>query len=126
MLGGGMRQAGIFAAAGLVALDTMVDRLAEDHANARRLAELVRDCGLPLTHEEVATNMVFIEVSKAGIDPEVLVAAMRDVGVIVNPAKAGRLRFVTHADISAEDIEEAGRRLSRAVRSILPAAQARA
>ena len=122
MLGGGMRQAGVFAAAGLVALDSMIDRLAEDHANARRLAQILHDLGLLLTHETVATNMVFVEASRATAVGDALVAALHKAGVIVNPVKADRIRFVTHADISAADIEEAGRRIAAVLQ---PRTQAR-
>jgi threonine aldolase len=112
VLGGGMRQAGVFAAAGLVALDNMIDRLAEDHANARRLAQILRGLGLTLTHDTVATNMVFVEAPRASADGDAFVSALRKAGVIVNPVKAGRIRFVTHADISTADVEEAGRRVA--------------
>ena len=116
-IGGGMRQAGIFAAAGLFALDRMVDRLAEDHANARKLAGILRECGFGIAFE-VTTNMVFVDIP-TDICPVALVREMRSAGVIVNPAKGRRLRFVTHADISAADIEESG----RTIRSVLGSAK---
>ena len=115
-IGGGMRQAGVFAAAGLVAFDTMIDRLADDHRNARRLGELVREAGLKLDGE-VATNMVFAEVPATLMEGDAFVAALALRGLQINPPKGGRIRFVTHADVSAADIEEAGVRLLAAARS---------
>ena len=109
LLGGGMRQAGVLAAAGIVALDSMIDRLAEDHANARRLAERLEESGFRLAFE-VMTNMVFAE-SPPWIAAEELVARMQERGVRVNMPKAKRLRFVTHADLSAADIEDACQRI---------------
>ncbi|HSY86597.1 MAG TPA: GntG family PLP-dependent aldolase [Verrucomicrobiae bacterium] len=115
-IGGGMRQAGVFAAAGLVAFDTMIDRLADDHRNARRLGDFVREAGLRLVGE-VATNMVFAEVPTTLMDADAFVAALGVRGLRVNPPKGNRIRFVTHADVSAADIEEAGQRLLAAARS---------
>jgi threonine aldolase len=117
MVGGGMRQAGVFAAAGLVALDTMIERLADDHANARRLAELLRGCGLAPVSRETPTNMVFVDVTPGPLVPDALVRALRAEGLVVNPPKGRRIRFVTHADVTAADIEEAGRRIARAVQA---------
>lgn len=108
--GGGMRQAGIFAAAGLVALDTMVDRLAEDHANARRLAILLAEAGLELDPppEEVESNILFAEIPAALMDAEAFVGRLREEGIVVNPPRARRIRLITHHDVSAEDVERAG------------------
>ena len=110
MLGGGMRQAGVLAAAALHALDQHVERLAEDHANARRLAEGLR--GLPgVTVQTPQTNIVFVDV-----------AAEKATGVVDRARAAGvlctglyRLRFVTHLDVSTRDIDQA----IRALRTIL-------
>jgi len=117
VVGGGMRQAGIVAAAGLVALDTMVNRLAEDHANARRLALLLTDAGLKLDPppEEVETNILFAEVPVELMDPIAFVEGLNREGVVVNPARDRRVRFITHHNISADDIEVAG----AAVRTIV-------
>lgn len=108
--GGGMRQAGIFAAAGIVALDVMVDRLAEDHANARRLAMLLAEAGLVLDDppEEVETNIIFAEIPVNLMDADEFVGRWAAEGVSVNPAKNRRIRLITHHDISAGDIEAAG------------------
>jgi threonine aldolase len=115
MLGGGMRQAGILAAAGLVALDTMIDRLAEDHAKARRLAEILAACGFLLEAGGVETNIVFAEAPSQSADPSALHGMLATEGVVANPPRGRRFRFVTHADVSSAMIEEAGLRIHRAV-----------
>jgi len=109
--GGGMRQAGIFAAAGLLALDTMVDRLAEDHANAKRLATILAEAGLFLDPplEEVESNILFAEIPAELMDADMFVARLREEGVIVNPPRSRRIRLITHHDVSADDVEFAGR-----------------
>jgi threonine aldolase len=114
-----MRQAGVVAAAGIVALDTMVDRLAEDHANARRLAVLLAEAGMILDHppEEVETNIVFAEIPVDLMDAEVFVGRLAEEGVSVNPPNNRRIRLIAHHNISADDIEAAG----AAVRRVLAA-----
>ena len=109
LVGGGMRQAGVWAAAGLVALDVMIERLAEDHEHARRLAELLADAGLPCNPEEVETNMVFFEVPENVMPAPDFVARLATGGVTINPPKGKRVRFVTHADVDGKDVEEAAR-----------------
>src|SRR5947209_14841798 len=114
MLGGGMRQAGIIAAAGIVALERMVDRLAEDHANARRLAEGVAKLpGLTVNLVDVQTNIVIFGVqrpegpggSEAATRELVAQCAARKVkSHAIGPTS---IRCVTHKDIDAEDIERA-------------------
>jgi len=108
--GGGMRQGGVFAAAGIVALDTMVDRLAEDHANARRLAAPLAEAGLHVDPppEEVETNIVFAEVPEELMDAAGFVSALGLKGVVVNAPRGRRVRCITHHDVSADDIEFAG------------------
>ena len=109
LVGGGMRQAGVWAAAGLVALDVMIERLAEDHEHARRLAELLADAGLPCHPEDVETNMVFFEVPENMMPAPDFVARLAAAGVAINPPKGKRVRFVTHADVDGRDVEEAAR-----------------
>ena len=113
--GGGMRQAGVFAAAGLVALDTMVHRLAEDHANARRLAQLLSDAGLDVNPPpaEVQTNIVFAEVPAELMDADLFVAGLAEEGISINPPRGRRIRLITHHNISAADIEAAGEAVRR-------------
>lgn len=106
MVGGGMRQGGVFAAAGLVALDRMVDRLAEDHAHAKRLARLIADAGLPADPADVETNMVFVEFpAGTAVDPGRFVADLHGRGVHVNPPRGRRVRFVTHYGVDAAGVE---------------------
>ena len=103
IVGGGMRQAGIIAAAGIVALETMVDRLAEDHANARSLADgLARIPGLSINPAHIETNIVYVDL--AGPTAEEFVGALKGRGVLAN-GMSNWVRFVTHYGITAEDIE---------------------
>jgi threonine aldolase len=103
-MGGGMRQVGILAAAGLHALDHHVDRLADDHAHARILAEA---CGLD--PETVETNIVVVPRD----DAAEFVAGARDGGVLVSPVGPTAVRMVTHLDIGREDAEAAAVVLSK-------------
>jgi threonine aldolase len=114
-LGGAMRQAGIVAAGGLYALDHMVDRLAEDHANARRLAEgLSSALGWALDREVVETNIFWAE-PPAGVELDVLAARLKADGVLVTSPYSGRsLRLVTHYGIEAADVERALRAFAAA------------
>jgi threonine aldolase len=106
LLGGGMRQVGVLCAAARVAVDTMVERLADDHANARRLAEGFADA-LPgsVQPEVVDTNMVFADVGDR--DVELVVDAMAADGVHVASVTPGVFRAVTHKDVTAAGIERA-------------------
>jgi threonine aldolase len=106
-LGGGFRQAGVVAAAGLVALDCMIDRLAEDHSTARALAVGLADLGWNIDPSAVETNMVFAEVPSNFGDASLFAARLRQAGVAVNPPSGRRLRFVTHWGIDAVAISEA-------------------
>ena len=111
-LGGGMRQAGILAAAALYALDNHIERMRDDHTHARRLASLVEQVpGLSLAFP-VETNIVVIAVDPARWTPEALLASLRERGVMAVPFGAGRIRMVTHLDVSADDIERAGEALA--------------
>jgi threonine aldolase len=104
LLGGGMRQAGILAAAGLVALDGLVERLADDHANARLLAEaLGRGRGVRV--EPVETNMVVADL-EGRTAPEVVVS-LRQRGVLATAMDGRTLRVVTHHDVSRDDCARA-------------------
>jgi threonine aldolase len=103
-MGGGMRQVGILAAAGLHALDHHVERLAEDHANARLLAEA---CGLDPA--AVDTNIVVVPRD----DAAAFVAGAREGGVLIAPVGPTAVRIVTHLDVSREDAEAAARVLAK-------------
>jgi threonine aldolase len=108
MLGGGMRQAGIIAAAGLVALDRMVDRLAEDHANARRLAEgLAALPGLQVDLSSVQTNIVILRVDRGAAATDELVKGCAARKVKVHAMAPAAIRCVTHKDVDADDIARA-------------------
>ena len=106
VLGGGMRQAGIIAAAGIVALQQMVDRIAEDHKNARRLAEgIARIHGLSIDLARVQTNIVYFEVATDQLTAQKLVAQLSGRGIRLLCVGPSRLRMVTHYGISAEDVD---------------------
>lgn len=106
MLGGGMRQAGILAAAGLYALEHNVARLADDHANAARLANGLAARGLAVDPFP-ETNIVLFS-APAGVD---FGARLRAAGVLVNSIGTGRFRAVTHLDVTPEDVDETLRRV---------------
>jgi threonine aldolase len=108
-VGGGMRQAGILAAAGIVALEHMVDRLADDHRLARRLADRLREVPcLALDSETAATNMVYFHLRPgAGLTPEQLRAALAQRGVLTGYDEMGHFRLVTHYWISEADVDKA-------------------
>lgn len=110
MLGGGLRQAGILAAAGLYALEHHVERLAEDHANARRLAAGLEKLGFAVDPPP-ETNMVMFGVE----DTMGFLRATRERGVLVNPTGPGVFRAVTHLDVSDADVEEALGRIGEVV-----------
>jgi threonine aldolase len=112
MLGGGMRQAGVIAAAGVVALESMVDRLADDHANARLLAEgIAKLPGARIDPERVRTNIVIFDVD----DAPAFQRALRKAGVLTTGFGPTRVRMVTHYGIERPDIEEALARMRDAV-----------
>jgi threonine aldolase len=118
MLGGGMRQAGVLAAAGIVALETMVYRLAEDHANAKQLAQGLSGIeGISLAQGDVPTNIVMFDLL-----PEISVKEFTDglgkAGVKVGSRGANRFRAVTHRMVSASDIREAISRIEIVCRSL--------
>ncbi|MBN9494131.1 low-specificity L-threonine aldolase [bacterium] len=112
LLGGGMRQAGILAAAALYALDHNVSRLEQDHANAQRLAEGLRDIG-PFAPNEPQTNIVIADVLQGDLDS--WLAAFAAAGVLAVPFGPARFRMVTHLDIQDSDIPEALARVAQAV-----------
>jgi len=123
MLGGGMRQAGIIAAAGIVALETMVDRLAEDHSNARRLAQgLARIKGIRLAQDDIPSNIVMFHLS-----PELsvveFVEGLDRAGVKIGLRDGRPFRAVTHRMISSSDIDEALTRIEAVCRRLRGRAQ---
>lgn len=106
VLGGGMRQAGVLAAAGIIALTEMTERLAEDHTNARKLAEgLSQIDGLSLDPKIIKTNIVFFETAKHDLNAAELSRRLDDKGVKILPTADRQLRAVTHYHITSEDID---------------------
>jgi threonine aldolase len=118
MVGGGMRQAGVIAAAGIVALETMVDRLAEDHANARRLAQgLTGIRGIRLAQDDVPTNIVMFEPSPE-LSPNKFMKGLEETGVKVGLRDGRPFRAVTHRMVSSSDIDEALTRIETVCRRL--------
>jgi threonine aldolase len=108
LLGGGMRQAGVLAAAGILALEEMVDRLAEDHANARLLAEGLSSIrGILLDVEKIQTNIVIFELGPEAPAPADFAAALAGQGIKIGAIGGRRLRAVTHYGIDSRDIQHA-------------------
>ena len=108
VLGGGMRQAGVLAAAGIVALNDMVDRLAEDHENAQRLAiGLAEIKGIAVDPAKVKSNILFLEITKDTLTAENLIARLKEEGVRVGPRDPKHLRAVTNYHVTKEDIDYA-------------------
>jgi threonine aldolase len=110
-----MRQAGIVAAAALYALDHHVERLADDHARARRLGEGLAEAGVPLDPPEVETNFVGIDVASLGVDVPAARALIKDQGVLVSVLRPGVLRAATYLGIGDEDVERAVEAIARAL-----------
>jgi threonine aldolase len=127
LFGGAMRQAGIVAAAGLYALDHHVQRLAEDHANARRLAEGLAAAGMPVDVDQVETNFVLLDAGALGLAADEVVARMRAGGVLLSfGSRKNVLRAVTHLDVSAEDVEQAVELIPRSLAGAPEAVEVRA
>jgi threonine aldolase len=108
MLGGQMRQSGILAAAGIVALDEMIDRLDDDHRNARRLAEGLDDInGMTVDLERVQTNIVIFRLTNPKVSRAEFIMRSEKQGVKLDWVGGNRFRAVTHYGIEREDIEKA-------------------
>jgi len=108
MLGGGMRQVGILAAAGVIALEKMPSRLSEDHAHARLLSEKLAPLpGLEVHPEKVCTNIVIVRVAGTGMDSIALSARLKDAGVLVGVVDSETIRLLTHFDVTEEQVRRA-------------------
>ncbi|MGH7948558.1 MAG: low-specificity L-threonine aldolase [Candidatus Binataceae bacterium] len=108
VLGGGMRQAGVFAAAGIVALNTMIDRLAEDHQNARALAEgFALVAGINVRPVKRRTNMVVFDFDGGAAGARKFQAAMKEQGVLLSARDATSFRAVTHYGLTRDDVNRA-------------------
>ena len=114
-LGGGMRQSGILAAAALYALDQNVERIGEDHANARRFAELLADSPAlrPMMPE---TNIVMLDLTRDADSPDTVIPRLAQAGVLVAQYGPKRLRAVTHLDVGRGDVERAARIIRETLR----------
>ncbi len=108
MFGGGMRQVGIMAAAGIYALDHHLERLKEDHQNAKRLAVGLKEFkGISINPMHVETNIIIADVADTGMTAPQVAEAMKKEGVLIHAFGKTQIRLVTHLDVSAEDIEKA-------------------
>jgi threonine aldolase len=108
LFGGAMRQAGIVAAAGVYALDHNVERLADDHVRARRLAEGLHAAGVPVDLDQIETNFVQVDVGALGLETSEALQRLREAGVgLSGTIHPGVLRAVAHLDVGDEDIERA-------------------
>jgi threonine aldolase len=104
LFGGALRQVGVLAAAGLVAVEKMVDRLGDDHAKARLLADkLAQIDGISIDLTRVRTNILFFAVTRPGMTAYQLVSALKERGVLANAVDENRIRMLTHHDVSTED-----------------------
>jgi threonine aldolase len=121
LFGGALRQAGVVAAAMLYALDHNVERLAEDHARAKRLAEALATAGLPVDVEAVETNFVGIDVGSVGVDAADARARIAEHGVQVGLLRPGVLRVATHLGITDDDIDRASELIPRALEVLVAA-----
>ncbi len=108
MFGGGMRQVGIIAAAGIYALDHHMERLKEDHENAKHLARGLKELkGVSIDPEEVQTNIIILKIAEAETTAPRVVEAMRKHGVLIHLIGKAQIRLVTHLDVTREDIHKA-------------------
>jgi threonine aldolase len=115
MFGGAMRQAGFVAAAALYALDHHVERLADDHARARRLAEGLAEAGLRVDPSATESNFVAVDVRPLGLAAGEAVARIAETGVLVSTLRPGVLRAVTYLGVTDEDVEQAVDAIPRAL-----------
>ena len=116
-LGGGMRQAGIIAAPGIIALTKMKDRLGEDHANARKLAGDIQNIKGLQVDNQVETNIVVVNVKELGVTSEEFVAKLYSEGVLAGGFGPTSVRFVTNYDVSTEQLNQAIQAISRVAAS---------
>lgn len=108
VLGGGLRQAGVLAACGIIAIEEMTKRLVDDHGNAKYLAALLSDFeGIRIDRASVQTNMVWAKIDKPGFEDTDFVEYLKERGVLINGDAGLYYRFVTHNDVSREDLETA-------------------
>ena len=119
MVGGGMRQAGVLAAAGLVALDNMIDRLADDHASAKQLATGIANIeGLNVDPESISTNIVIFDIDSSVGSAAEVINALKEQDVLVSSPGPNSIRMVTHRHITGSDIDQALAITSKVVGSL--------
>lgn len=120
MLGGGMRQAGVIAAPGLIALKYMVDRLVQDHENARKLVEgLVNIRGLKVD-KGIQTNIIMVDVKESGFKSYEITDILKERGILANVVNDRIIRFVTHRYITSDNIKHALKVLNNVFSSLSP------
>ncbi len=111
ILGGGMRQVGVVAQAGIIALEKMTKRLSEDREQAIYLAEMLRNIpGVEVHPEDVHINMVFLKINK-NLDSAILIESLKKEGILINPPENGNLRLVTHYYIGRTEAEKVAEKL---------------
>jgi threonine aldolase len=116
--GASVHKAGIAAAAALVALDTLVERLADDHRRARELGALLQEIpGLEVDPLRIETNIVLVDVSGTELSPDEFLALLAEHGVLGLERDTSRIRFVTHRLIGDDEVADAAERVARAVTS---------
>jgi threonine aldolase len=109
VLGGGLRQTGVIAAAGIIALEKMVSRLAEDHYHARILGEeLAKITGLTINPDQYPTNILLCSVERSGLSAQRFSQLLAERGVLANATSASEIRFVTHKEVTATQIKMTG------------------
>lgn len=117
VLGGGMRQAGVIAAGALYALEHQVERLAEDHVNARRLGELISaNEGLSLSPKQIDTNIIYFEIAPGICSASEFAKKIGKHGLLMLPLSRTHVRAVTHLNVTREDVEQAGEIIHRVCR----------
>jgi len=116
IMGGAMRQAGIIAAAGIIAIEKMIDRLGEDHENARYLAKKLEEIkGIEIMRDRLDINMVFFKLDQGR--PEAIVGELYREGIKINPPEGDEWRLVTNLDVSRSDLDTFIARFTKAVKS---------
>jgi threonine aldolase len=121
LFGGALRQAGVIAAGMLYALDNNIERLAEDHARAKRLAEGLAAAGLPVDVDAVETNFIGIDVASIGVDSKEARTRLKDAGVLVGQLRPGVLRVALHLGVTDDDVDQALELIPRGLGALVPA-----
>lgn len=120
MLGGGLRQSGMIGAAGIVALEEMIDRLEEDHANAKSLAVGLSFIeGITIDIDSVESNIVMMSFELSGIGSEQFITLLKQYDILATSSGSNRIRFVTHRGITAEDVQKAIHAVHSIVKSVI-------